>query len=221
MRPSLLELLSHGVFPYRIPDFGPLTFMVLPIPLFFLWRRGKSAGYLLCFSIFFIYAWKVVVITILDELPWDLQDLVFIQRRHFWGWINLVPSFLSGEFDPRSVQVYGNFLLGVPFGFGLPFLAYTTHKRAIVLGFGLGLGLELAQLLIGLVVFHGPYRTIDIDDVWLVFAGTLAGYGALWAAARVYQRIGWAGGARLPVWDHIHSVLLGVASPEGRSRRRE
>jgi glycopeptide antibiotics resistance protein len=55
-------------------------------------------------------------------------------------------------------------------------------------------------------------RTVDVDDVWLCFAGTLAGYGVLWAAARLYQRIGWAAGARVAVWDHIHTVLLNVAS---------
>ena len=94
--------------------------------------------------------------------------------------------------------MYGNFLLGMPFGFGLPFLARLTHRRVTLLGLGFAAGIEVAQL---------------------VFAGTLVGYGVLWRAARVYQRLGWAGGARLPVWEHFHAVLLGVSAGGVRQPR--
>jgi glycopeptide antibiotics resistance protein len=215
MAPVWLENLSRGIVPFRLTFFHPFLFVLSLIPLPFLWWRGKRAGYLLCFSLFFVYTWSVVAITITYLLPMNETALQGIRGSNWSAFINLVPTVLTGEFDPTSEQVYGNFLMGVPFGFGFPFVAsarYSAPRRAVAAGFALGAGLELAQLLIGLVILRGPYRTIDIDDVWLVFAGTLAGYGVLWAAARLYQRIGWAAGARVPVWDHIHTVLLNVAS---------
>jgi pheromone shutdown protein TraB len=125
---------------------------------------------------------------------------------------------LSGELDLRSEQVAGNFLLGVPFGFGLPFVvAGSTHRQMVVRGLGFAAGIELAQLLLGLLLYQAPYRVIDIDDVWLVFTGTLAGYGALLAAAHVYRRIGWGRGASVPVWNHLHGVLACVASGHATS----
>lgn len=211
MAPDWLENLGRGILPFTIPPFGLLEFLVLPIPLLFLRWRRKSAGYLLSFSLFFLYAWALVSYTILYMLPANVAELEMIQRSRWSASIHLVPSFLSGGFDPRSEQVYGNFLLGVPFGFGLPFVARTTHRRVALLGFALAAGIELAQLLIGLLVCQGPYRVIDVDDVWLVFAGTLVGYGLLWTLARVYQRLGWIRGARVAVWEHFHTVLLRVA----------
>lgn len=215
MTPGWLDDLARGIVPIGIPAFGLLEFFFLPVPLLFLRWRGKSAGYLLCFSLFFVYAWAVLAHTIFYLLPSNAATLAAIQASRWPASINLVPAFLSGEFDPRSEQVYGNFLLGVPFGFGWPFVVAAKHatpKRVVALGLGLAAGIELAQLLIGLLVYHGPYRVIDVDDVWLVFAGTLVGHGALRIVARIYQRLGWEGGARLPVWGHIHAVLLNVAS---------
>lgn len=218
MSPGLSEFLNHGIIPFRIPAFGPLAFIALTVPLFVLRWRGKGVGYLLCFSAFFMYAWAALVYTIFDYLPTNLGQLEDIQHSRWSACLNMTPAFLSGEFDPRNIQVYGNFLLGVPFGFGLPFVARTTHKRAIALGLALAVGLELAQLLIGLLIYHGPYRSIDIDDVWLVFVGTLFGYGSLWTSAQVYRHLGWDRGAHIPVWNHLHGVLLSVTSPSGSSQ---
>lgn len=213
MTPSWFEsLFGPPIFPIRIGAFSPLAFMLLPIPLLFLRRRGKSAGYLLSFSGFFLYAWAVLAYTIFDQLPASSDQLEMIRGRSWAENIHLMPRFLSGDIALGSEQVYGNFLLGVPFGFALPFVATSTHRRVVLLGFGFAAGIELAQLLIGLLLLQGPYRVIDIDDVWLVFVGALSGYGALRVAALIYRRIGWEGGARLPVWSHLHGVLLHVAS---------
>jgi glycopeptide antibiotics resistance protein len=165
-----------------------------------------------CFYFFAVYLWAVLAYTILD-LPGHFFDPSYMRGRDWWSDINLVPTPLTGKFDVRSEQVYGNFLLGVPFGFGVPFLvARRSHKQVILLGLAFGAGLEIAQLLVGLVLYQAPYRTFDIDDIWLVAGGALAGYAALWMMARVYRLIGWKGGARLPVWSHLHEVLSHVAS---------
>jgi glycopeptide antibiotics resistance protein len=189
----------------------PVAFAVLPLLLLFLRWRGKSAGYLLCFALFFLYGWSVLTYTIFMFAPSVSGPDIFDSVRWF-EIINFVPAVISGTFNVRSDQVYGNFLLGVPFGVGFPFVARTSRRVALLAGLGLATGLELAQLLLGMLVFRSPYRIIDIDDVLLVFTGSLAGHAALWIAALLYRWIGLAGGARLPVWAHFHEVLLHVAS---------
>lgn len=208
----LESLLGENIGTIGIEAFSPTSFVLLLIPLFFLRRRGKSIGYLLCFYLFSLYAWAALAHTIL-EFPVHSSEARMIHMRTWSKEINLVPSLLSGKFNPSSEQVYGNFLLGVPYGFGLPFVvARSTHKRMVLLGLGFAAGIELAQLLLGLLLYQAPYRVIDIDDVWLVFTGTLAGYGTLWVAACLYRRIGWGRGAHFPIWNHFHEVLLCVTS---------
>jgi glycopeptide antibiotics resistance protein len=222
MLPCWLNPFCKGeIASVTIDAFSRNSFLLLLIPLIFLRRRGKSAGYLLCFYLFSVYAWAVLADTIFD-FPVHSVEAEMIRTRSWSREINLVPAFVSGDFNPLSEQVYGNFALGIPFGFGLPFIvARSTHRRMILLGLGFAAGIELAQLLLGLIIYQAPYRVIDIDDVWVVFVGTLVGYGALWGAARIYRRLGWEGGAPLPVWEHVHAVLLGVASADGRSQAQE
>ena len=146
MAPSWLENLGRGILPVAVPPFGLLQFLVLPVPLFFLRRRGKSAGYLLSFSLFFLYAWALVAYTLFYTLPTNAAELEVIQRSRWSASIHLIPAFLSGTFDPRSEQVYGNFLLGVPFGFGLLLrrqcrpLALERGKQLLLLAAQLGPG---------------------------------------------------------------------------------
>lgn len=211
MSPSWPERVAETFRILDVVPFHPLAFALVPVALFLLRGRGKGAGYLLCFSLFFFYVCTVLTFTIFKFAPSSYNPAV-IELVSWPDSINLIPKLFSDEFDPRSTQVYGNFLLGVPFGLGLPFVARTTPGRAVLIELAFAAGIEVAQLLLGLLVFRIPYRVIDIDDVLLVLAGTLFGQGLFLAAARLYRRIGWAGAARLPVWDHIHAVLL-AATP--------
>jgi glycopeptide antibiotics resistance protein len=210
---GLIETLLGGeVRRLRIEAFSPSSFVLPLILLYFLRRKGKSAGYLVCFYLFSVYLWAVLAYTLIDLPIWSVE-VGILRERGWWSEINLIPTPLTGKFEYWSDQVYGNFLLGLPFGLGVRFVvARRSHKQVILLGLAFAVGIELAQLLIGLVLYQAPYRVLDIDDVWLVFGGTLAGYAALWRMARVYRLIGWKGGARLPVWSHFHEVLLHVAS---------
>jgi glycopeptide antibiotics resistance protein len=213
MLPSWLNPFFKGEIGFiSIEPLSRRSFILLLIPLFFLRRRGKSAGYLLCFYVFSLYVWSVLAYT-LFPFPVHSIEATHVRMRSWSNEVRLVPSILSGELDLRSEQVIGNFLLGVPFGFGLPFIvARSTPRQILLRGLGFAAGIELAQLLLGLLIYQAPYRVIDIDDVWLVFTGTLAGYGALLAAAHLYRRIGWGREASVPVWDHLHGVLLRAAS---------
>lgn len=194
-----------------IRPFNPVALVLLLGPLFFLRRRGKSAGYLWCFSLFFLYLWAVFAYAV-GPLPFGPGWLDMLREEGWDGRINLIPgAFLHQMRFWAKENVYGNILLGMPFGFGLPFVMApknSTPARLLGLGFAFAAGLELLQLGISLIFYGFPYRSIDIDDVSLVFVGTLLGHVVLRVAARVYRRLGWAAAARLPVWNHFHAVLL-------------
>lgn len=192
----------------------PIGVILLPVCLFYLRRKGESAGYLLCFCIFCVYLWYFASYTI---FPFPLH---FDPQGFRYAGLHLVPALLEGD-DPsfriHSEQVWGNFMTGVPFGVGLPFVApkYSTLKRMAWLGLAFAMVPEVIQLLQNVLFVDFMYRSADIDDVWLCFAGTLAGHGVLRGAALVYQRIGWVHGTHLPIWDHIHSVLVALAPGHG------
>lgn len=190
--------------------FNPLELVLLPVPLCVLHRRGKSAGYLVCFSLFSLYLWAVVSFAVCP-LPIDPEWIEMYRRLNNWGnRINLVPTILVDHFRINDENTGGNLLMGMPFGFALPFVAAVKPRRLFALAFAFALGLELIQLLIGLVIYRFPYRSVDVDDVILVFLGSLSGYGVLRVAAALYRRRGWSSGARVPVWSHFHWVLVEV-----------
>ncbi len=78
------------------------------------------------------------------------------------------------------IDVVGNILVFVPFGFSLtaalrPYLKQKhTLEKIVLAGFGLSLGVELAQLAI-------PSRATDIDDLIFNTIGTMLGL-SLWLA---------------------------------------
>jgi glycopeptide antibiotics resistance protein len=192
--------------------FLPVGLALLGVCLVLLRRRGKSAGYLLAFSIFAVYLWKLAEYTVFP-FPIHLDPGGFKVAG-----LHLVPALVEGD-DPNfrldHEQVWGNFLTGVPFGFGASCVVparYSAPRRIIGLCLGIALAPELIQLLQNALFRDFLMRTVDIDDVWLSLAGALSGYGVLSAVARIYRRIGWERGARLPVWKHFHEVLLRMAT---------
>jgi glycopeptide antibiotics resistance protein len=205
------------IFPTQIDPLSPRPLLLLVIPLYVLRRRGRSAGYLLSLTLFVFYLWVVFSYTILDSLPPTREHLEIIQRASWLESVNFIPSAFVGSFNVYSRQVYGNFLLGVPFGFAVPFVAQLTCRKVVLLGSGFAASIEVAQLLVGVCVLGGPYRVIDVDDVWIVFVGILFGHGALWLVARAYRRIVPHMPIRVPIWSHFHSVLLHVSGHAGCS----
>jgi glycopeptide antibiotics resistance protein len=176
-------------------------------------RRRKPAGYVLCVYIFVAYVWVFLDNTVfpfpyvlrLNEFPW-----------HAFNW---VPALIAGndpDFRLSNSQVWGNFLAGVPFGFGFPFLASprnSTFRRMLVFGLLWGIAPELLQVIQMWLFAFIQGRSVDIDDVWLCFTGTLTGYAFLWLLARFYVRLDFSRGARLPIWNHFHDVLIRIGTP--------
>lgn len=175
-------------------------------------RRGKGVGHVACVFVFAVYIWVFLANTVFP-FPYVLRLNEFPWREFNW-----VPALIAGndpDFRLSNSQVWGNFLAGVPFGFGFPFLASprnSTFRRMLVFGLLWGIAPEFLQIIQMWLFAFVQARTVDIDDVWLCFAGALVGYGILWLLARLYVRLGFTRGARLPVWNHFHDVLVRVGS---------
>jgi glycopeptide antibiotics resistance protein len=110
--------------------------------------------------------------------------------------VNLVPFNYGHLFDLHLnvifLEIFGNILLTVPFGFGIPFLARFKPKNFPWLAIGSGLAIETAQL--GFCLLLGAnYRTVDINDVLLNATGALLGYtlfrGFAWLYSIISNRI--------------------------------
>lgn len=176
-------------------------------------RRGKSAGYLTSVCLFWAYLMGFASMTIWK--PWPLE---FQPGGFDFSAVHIVPALLekNAEFRLSSIQVWGNFLAGVPFGIAFPFVVETQKaklKWIVIFGLGLAFLPEVAQLFWNSYIDTFASRSVDIDDVWLCFTGTLAGYALLWLLARLYVRLGFSRGASLPIWNHFHEVLVRIGTP--------
>ena len=109
-------------------------------------------------------------------------SLVFIFRFTFFpvaslgigiseGGLNLIPLIkLFNEFSSIKqfiVNIFGNIILFVPFGFILT--SIKRSKKVILIGLFLSVSIEVVQFMMSL-------RTSDIDDVILNTIGTYIGY---------------------------------------------
>ncbi|WP_091022935.1 VanZ family protein [Bacillus sp. UNCCL81] len=87
------------------------------------------------------------------------------------GGLNLIPLIkLFNEFSSIKqfiVNIFGNIILFVPFGFILT--SIKKSKKIILIGLFLSISIEVVQ-------FMMSFRTSDIDDVILNTIGTYIGY---------------------------------------------
>ena len=147
------------------------AFFWIIIILFLKLKYKKSYVYLFFFTIFFIYLCNVLKYTqfpiILDgEMKKDIGQNV-------WGYANFIP-FNPDYFAIKTSLL--NILLTIPFGFGLPFISKVSFKKIAVLGFLLGVFIEILQLIIALMVGFTT-RYVDVNDIIFNFSGVLLGYG--------------------------------------------
>jgi glycopeptide antibiotics resistance protein len=173
-------------FPY--PLFSGLGLLGI---LLFLLRKKRSAAYLFCFALFGLYILLVVSLTI---FPIPLPDAVSSRSpvTYILSHVNLIPFQFGQLFDlnPAIIfqELFGNILLTLPFGFGLPFLAHLKTKNIPWLAVAAGLAIETAQLIASIIV-GGVYRSVDINDVLLNTVGALLGYALFRGFARIYVAI--------------------------------
>ena len=165
----------------------PLGIGILLAVLVILRRRKHSLAYLLFFSIFWAY-----VMAGLDKTFFPIaingQFVDVMRQQPLFSQVNLVPFSFSTHGLPAAgyFVIFNNILLTIPFGFGLNFLRRLGVKDILWLSISVGLGIELMQLALTLLLRY-PYRVVDINDVWLNALGVLIGYGLFQVFAWLYR----------------------------------
>lgn len=160
------------------------------IAAFFRLKKKKSLVYLLFFTIFYIYLYKVLDYTLLQ-----FQSLLLL--KHF------VPDLmLNGISAGKSVNLiplvtlkledvntsFLNILLMMPFGFGLPFVSNFRMKKVVVVGLLLSIVIELLQLITGFTA-NTTFRVADVNDLIFNTVGVAIGYMLFVGFVRNYRQI--------------------------------
>lgn len=181
------------------------VFVVLAICMSYLrTRRHWSSGHLLALAIFATYLIGVATLTLLPvRFDYALEGRV-APWSVLGGFVNLTP----GGYGMPGDQVVANVLLGVPFGFGLPFVWLLSAPRVIALGLLLSLGIESLQLLADLTGLAAPARSVDINDVILNTLGVVLGVLAFTMVGWAYRRLFGGYVVETGPWSHFHKTLL-------------
>lgn len=169
----------------------PLIIVLLALPLLLPYlRRGHhlSTGHLLAIGVFAMYLVGVASYTVFP-LRFEPEDLALPRQPGMSPSIELVPFLLaSGDVMTRD-QVIGNLLLGVPFGFGLPFVWRTSASGALFAGLLFSCSIEAIQALLNAFGVAFPPRTADINDVLLNTLGVAFGILAFLFARVAYRAL--------------------------------
>ncbi len=148
--------------------------------------RKRSLSYLICFFIFGAYI-LYAVDKVFFPIPVTGAYANAMKEAPWSAFINLIP-FYFGPYVPLEAAantLFLNVLLTLPFGFGINFLIPTTRRKILWMAFGVGFGLEITQLIIGLLLGY-LYRYIDINDVLMNASGVFVGYALFRIFAWVY-----------------------------------
>ena len=162
----------------------------LGIVTFLRLKRKKSSVYLLFFTLFYVYLFKV-----LDYTLFQFQSLLLL--KHFMPnlmlngvaagkALNLLPLVTLTRQDWKTSLL--NILLLVPFGFGLPFIANARMKKVVALGALLSILIEFLQLITGLLA-NITFRIADINDVLFNTLGAALGYMLFIGFVRGYRHV--------------------------------
>ena len=171
--------MNINFFPYPLL-IGLLTLFIF---LSFLLKQRRNSIYLLCFCLCFCYLLLVLDITFFPiQAPQNWPGNVTSQNAQWiLSHVNLIPFSFGNLFTANAstifLQLAGNILVTIPFGFGLALLARISVRRALWLALFAGIALEGTQLvieLLGLIAAYG--HSIDINDMLLNTAGVLVGY---------------------------------------------
>lgn len=163
-------------------------------------RRFES-GHLLAILIFSIYLVGVAHYAVLPiRYEPDMTE----------PWIpvyGLRPFFLPGGDFMSGDQLFYNLLLGIPFGFGLPFVRRLSIRATVAAGILFAISIETIQLVLNVTGLARPPWTIDINDVIMNSLGVAVGAAALALIRTIYPSI--FGRLDLPSpWAHFHATLL-------------
>lgn len=153
-------------------------------------RSKKSFAYLIFFTIFYVYIFKV-----LDYTLFQFQSLIllkyFMPNLMLNGQtvgkdINLIPLLTLTPQDLNTSLL--NILLMIPFGFGLPFVTNFRMKKIVMIGALFSIGIEFLQLITGFMA-KITFRIADINDVIFNTVGVVIGYMLFVGFIHIYRHI--------------------------------
>jgi len=179
--------------------------MLLGLLLYMKKRQNKSTGFLICFAVFYVYIFCVIGYTIFPLIMHTNFIETMRQESTLMSGINLVPFRFSLDYL-LSRQVIGNVVLGVPFGFGLPFITKVADTRSVVRkGLLFAASIELLQLALDLI-YRFAYRAVDVNDLLFNFSGVMIGFGLFRVIASLYNSA-FENEPIAGIWSYIHAVL--------------
>ncbi len=158
--------------------------------VFWVWTRGSEKNPVREFvlAVFLLFMFGLLNLTFQNGLePWRAANPAhaWIRWKQRLG-VNLTPfrtirNYLKygGSADAIWVNIAGNIVMFVPWGFGLPLLwrRYQSFFKVMLMCLALPFFIEFCQLFIG--------RSVDIDDIILNFTGGMLG-GLLYLPAVMF-----------------------------------
>ncbi len=153
-------------------------------------KKKKSLVYLLFFTIFYIYLYKVLDYTLLQ-----FQSLLLLQhfvpdlilRGYEDGTnMNIIPLATLTLEDLKTSLL--NILMMMPFGFGLPFITSFRFKQVVVVGLLFSVVIELLQMVTGFMA-DTTFRVADINDLIFNTIGVTVGYILFAQFVLVFRRV--------------------------------
>jgi glycopeptide antibiotics resistance protein len=172
------------VFIFGLIWLGLITFLRL--------ERNTNLVYLIFFTIFYVYLFKV-----LDYTLFQFQPLIFLkffmpnlmlQGQAAGNDINLIPLITLTSGDLKTSLL--NILLFVPFGFGLSFITNLSMKRTVLAGAFFSIGIEFLQFITGFIA-KITFRIADINDVIFNILGVVIGYILFIGFRRICRIFNW------------------------------
>jgi glycopeptide antibiotics resistance protein len=170
-------------------------------------QRGAPGAQLLCIAAFCVYLAGVAAVTVFPVvLDRQLVHAMRADGTTIANGLNLMPFRGINVGAYSSGQVAGNLLLGVPFGFGLPFAGVRSSGAVFAWGVLFAFGIEGSQLALD-VIYGFAFRVVDINDVILNSLGVALGILAFLAISAPYRWLG--AGSRRGARSYLHAVLSG------------
>src|SRR5262245_17565628 len=164
------------------------------IVLFLRLKQKRGFVYLIFFSIFYAYMFKVLDYTLFQFqslllLKYFVPDLI-LNGQAAGEDLNLIPLITLTPEDLNTSLL--NILLLVPFGLGLPFIMNLRMKKIVVIGALFSIVIEILQLVTGLMAGI-TFRVADINDVIFNTVGVAIGYMLFVGFVRSYRHLSRSG----------------------------
>ncbi len=153
-------------------------------------KKKEGLVYLIFFTIFYAYLFKVLDYTLFQFqslllLKHFMPDLI-LQGETAEKSLNLIPLITLTPEDLETSLL--NVLLLIPLGFGLPFITNLRMKKIVVLGALFSIVIEFLQLITGFMAGI-TFRIADINDVIFNTLGVAIGYVLFVGFVHIYRHI--------------------------------